>query len=111
MYLIGVAGYGEGGLLALYAAALDQRISSTLVSGYFNAREQLWSEPIYRNVFGLLKYFGDAELAVMAWPRRLVVEHVTGSGSLLVLLLPAKGRSGGAAPGQLSTPDFSTARC
>jgi cephalosporin-C deacetylase-like acetyl esterase len=46
--LIGVAGYGEGGLLALYASALDQRISSTLVSGYFDRREELWSEPIYR---------------------------------------------------------------
>src|SRR5690606_34651897 len=52
---IGVAGHGEGGMLALYAAALDTRISSTLVSGYFNAREAVWSEPIYRNVFGLLR--------------------------------------------------------
>ena len=105
---IGVAGYGEGGLLALEAAALDQRISSTLVSGYFNAREQLWNEPIYRNVFGILKYFGDAELAVMSWPRHLVVEHVTApevSGPPIA----ARGRSGGAAPGQLSTPDLSTA--
>ena len=32
---IGVAGYGEGGLLALYAAAVDARISGCLVSGYF----------------------------------------------------------------------------
>ena len=73
--LIGVAGYGEGGLLALYAAALDQRIATTLVSGYFDAREQLWKEPIYRNVCGLLKTFGDAELAAMVWPRSLVIEH------------------------------------
>jgi dienelactone hydrolase len=106
--LIGVAGYGEGGLLALDAAALDTRISSTLVSGYFNAREQVWREPIYHNVFGLLKYFGDAELAVMAWPRVLVIEHsrvpeVSGPP------VPSKERSG-AAPGRLSTPDFSTAK-
>jgi len=105
---IGIAGYGEGGLLALYAAAFDQRISSTLVSGYFNNREKLWNEPIYRNVFGLMKYFGDAELAVMSWPRRLVVEHafapeVSGPPA------PSKGRSG-AAPGKLTTPDFSTAQ-
>ena len=30
---IGVAGYHEGGLIAFYAAALDQRIQATLVSG------------------------------------------------------------------------------
>jgi len=105
---IGVAGYGEGGLLALYAAALDPRISSTLISGYFDAREALWKEPIYRNVFGLLKYFGDAELSVMAWPRRLVVEE---SKAPEISGAPAavKGRSG-AAPGSLHTPDFSSAK-
>ena len=105
---IGVAGYGEGGLLALYAAALDQRISSTLVSGYFNNREQLWNEPVYRNVFGLLKYFGDAELAVMSWPRCLVVEHAN-APEVSGPPAPSKGRSG-AAPGHLTTPDFSTAQ-
>lgn len=73
----GVAGHGEGGLLALYAAAIDQRIAATLVTGYFNAREELWKEPIYRNVSGLLKTFGDAELAVMTWPRSLIIEHAT----------------------------------
>jgi hypothetical protein len=36
---IGLAGYGEGGLLALYAAALDTRVDATLVSGYFDARQ------------------------------------------------------------------------
>ena len=75
---IGVAGHGEGGLLALYAATLDKRISSTLVSGYFHSREKLWEEPIYRNVFGLLTTFGDAELAVMAWPRKVTIEFVQG---------------------------------
>ena len=107
--LIGVGGYGEGGLLALYAAAIDLRISSTLVSGYFDTREQLWREPIYRNVFGLLKYFGDAELAVMSWPRRLVVEHAT-SPEVSGPPVAPKGRSDGAAPGKLTTPDLSTAQ-
>jgi len=75
---IGLAGYGEGGLLALYASAIDTRITSTLVSGYFADRQQLWKEPIYRNVFDLLKNFGDAELALMVWPRQLVIEHASG---------------------------------
>ena len=38
---IGVIGYGEGGLLALYAAAADLRIASVVVSGYFQPREAL----------------------------------------------------------------------
>ena len=71
---IGVAGYGEGGLLALYAASLDPRIQATLVSGYFQRREDVWKEPIYRDVWGLLREFGDAELAGMVAPRALIVE-------------------------------------
>lgn len=72
---IGVAGYGEGGLLALYTAALDERIDAAWVSGYFQPREELWREPLYRNVWGLLTEFGDAELAAMVAPRGLVVEY------------------------------------
>lgn len=72
---IGVAGYLEGGLLALYTAAIDTRIDATLVSGYFNTREKVWDEPIYRNVWNLLTEFGDAEIASMIAPRAVVVEH------------------------------------
>ena len=32
---VGVFGYGEGGLLALYSGALDERIAAVGVSGYF----------------------------------------------------------------------------
>ncbi len=74
---IGVAGYAEGGLLALYAAAVDTRIDAALVSGYFDSRQRVWSEPIYRNVWGLLREFGDAELATLIAPRGLVVEYST----------------------------------
>jgi dienelactone hydrolase len=101
---IGVAGYGEGGRLALYAAALDDRISAAGVSGAFGPREQTWREPIDRNLFGLLRQFGDAEVAAMIAPRRLVIEAArvpTVDGP------PAEreGRSG-AAPGVLVTPSF-----
>ena len=72
---VGVAGYAEGGLLAFYAAAVDTRIDAALVSGYFDSRQHVWSEPIYRNVWGLLREFGDAELATLIAPRGLVVEY------------------------------------
>jgi dienelactone hydrolase len=75
---IAVAGYGEGALIAFYAAALDTRIDAVLVSGYFDSRQRVWSEPIYRNVWGLLEEFGDAELATLVAPRALVVEFSKG---------------------------------
>ena len=71
-------GYGEGGLLALYSSAIDQRIEVTLVSGYFQPREEVWKEPIYRDVWGLLNEFGDAELASLIAPRALIVESSRG---------------------------------
>lgn len=101
---VGIAGYGEGGLLALCSAALDRRIDAALVSGYFGPREELWREPIYRNVWALLDQFGDAEIATLITPRKLVVEHcavpeVSGPPPV------REGRSG-AAPGALTTPSF-----
>jgi cephalosporin-C deacetylase-like acetyl esterase len=101
---IGIAGYGEGGLLALYSSALDKRIDSTLVSGYFRSRQNLWEEPIYRNVFGLLNEFGDAEVATLIAPRTLIVEYsripeVHGPP-------PAHADRQGAAPGRLTQPEF-----
>ncbi|MBX2925447.1 MAG: hypothetical protein KF746_24835 [Chitinophagaceae bacterium] len=102
IHAIGVAGYGEGGMLALYAAALDTRITATVVSGYFNAREKMWEEPIYRNIFGLLSTFGDAELAVMSWPRTLIIEHAEFPRIIH--------KNQGATPGILTTPQLSTAR-
>jgi len=99
---IGVVGIGEGGLLALHAAALDPRIQVCWVSGYFQQREDVWQEPIYRNVWGLLKEFGDAELAGLIAPRRLVIEAaaaVNVSGPP-----PARdGRAAVAAPGAITT--------
>ena len=75
---VGVFGYGEGGLLALMAGALDTRIDATAVSGYFGPREGVWWEPIYRNVWSLLTEFGDAEVAGLIAPRSLVIEPARG---------------------------------
>jgi hypothetical protein len=75
---LGVAGYGEGGLLAFYAAAGDRRIDSTLVSGYFRSRQRVAEEPLYRNVWALLHEFGDAEIASLIAPRSLTIEYRKG---------------------------------
>ena len=100
---LGLAGYGEGALLTLYSAALDPRIDAALVSGYFAARESLWEEPIYRNVFGLLREFGDAELAGMVAPRALVVEYSV--PPLLEGPPPPRDGRRGAAPGRIRLPE------
>ena len=73
---IGCIGYGDGGLLALWAGALDARISSVVVSGYFEDRRVIWQQPIDRNVFGQLEIAGDAELAALVAPRRVIIERV-----------------------------------
>lgn len=106
---IGLAGYGEGGLLALYSAALDPRIDATLVSGYFQARDGLWTEPIYRDLWGLLREFGDAEVASLIAPRALVIEacrgpHVSGPPS------PTQERQGAAPNGTLADPPLDSTR-
>jgi dienelactone hydrolase len=99
---IGVWGWGEGGLLALYTGALDTRVDAVCVSGYFDSRQAIWQEPIDRNVFGLLEQFGDAELASMIAPRKLVVEACRGPE----LELPGKG----GAPARLVTPQLEDVR-
>jgi dienelactone hydrolase len=104
-----VAGYGEGGLIAFYAAALDPRIDATLVSGYFHPREQLWKEPIYRDLWGLLREFGDAEIAAMIAPRALIVEaspvpQVSGPPK------ETRDRNGATPNGALVTPSIDAVR-
>ena len=74
---VAVAGYGEGGLLALYSAALDTRINAACISGYFGPRENVWNEPADRSVFRLLREFGDAEIASLVAPRSLLIHSKT----------------------------------
>lgn len=104
-----VAGYGEGALIALYAAAVDTRLKSCLVSGYFEARAKPWEEPIYRHVWALTREFGDAELGAMVAPRSLIVEY---SASPKVDGPPAatQGRRGGAAAGKITTPAWDSVK-
>ena len=97
-----IAGWGEGGSLALFAAVVDTRIQVACVSGHFGPREGIWSEPIHRNVHGLLNHFGDAQLAAMIAPRTLVVDAVPGPN----VDIPGEG----GAPGKLSGPSIAQAQ-
>ena len=97
------AGLGEGGLIAMYSGALDTRISSVYLWGYFAPREKLWTEPIYRNLQGLLREFGDAEIASMIAPRHLVVQHL-GYPNVPKVPKVVKGQREIAAPGVITKP-------
>ncbi|MFN0076119.1 MAG: dienelactone hydrolase family protein [Prosthecobacter sp.] len=100
-----IAGVGEGGMLALHAAAIDERIDSVYSSGYFAPRDGVWAEPIYRNVFGLLRDFGDAEIASLIAPRPLALQHLF----YPKLAGPPEAKQGEraiAAPGKLTAPEL-----
>lgn len=105
---IGVAGWGEGGLLGFYSAAVDTRMDAALVSGYFGNRDSLWQEPIYRNLFGLLPRFGDAEIASLIAPRKLLIEYAASPA----IQGPPPARPGSprlgasAAPGMIKTQSY-----
>lgn len=93
---IGVMGWGEGGVLALYAGALDPRLTVVGVSGDFGPRQDMWKAPIDRNIFGLLKDFSDAEISLLIYPRSVVIEAARGPE----LTVPP---GLGGAPGELRT--------
>ena len=106
---ISIVGIGDGGQIALYSAALDNRLASVLVSGYFQPREGVWQEPIDRNVWRQLLEFGDAEIAGMIAPRPLVIEACAIPETEGPLPVKA-GRRGGAAPGQIKTASLGAVR-
>lgn len=69
-----IAGDGDSGLSALIAAATDERFSTCIVQGDFGNRAATWTQPISRNIFGLISEFGDAQLACLIRPRTLIVD-------------------------------------
>jgi dienelactone hydrolase len=99
---VGVIGWGEGGLIAQYAAAVDTRIDAACVSGYFDSRQNIWKEPIDRNIFGLLEQFGDAEIATLIAPRSLIIDAARGPEATI---------SGGrGAPARVVTPSVDSTK-
>lgn len=99
---VGVFGYGEGGLVALHAAAIDKRIHAAWIAGHFGPREGVWSEPIYRNVWNLLNDYGDAEVASLISPRPVTIEACRGP-EIAGPPPPVNGKAD-AASGRIATP-------
>jgi dienelactone hydrolase len=101
---VGIYGYGEGGLTALYAGALDPRVKATVVSGVgYGTRERVWEEPIDRSVWAALPEFRDEHLRKLYGPgRTLVYEH---SHPPKFELLNSPGYRQQAAAGRLFLPE------
>ena len=96
---IGVVGQGEGGLIAFYSAAVDSRIDAVGSAGYFGRKENVWKQPLDRNLFGILHEFGDAEVA------RITSSHDFHHQAFPKVDLPSEG----GAPGKLEEDDFRVA--
>jgi len=106
---LGVMGCGEGGQIVFYSAALDTRIDAALVSGYFEPREEIWKEPLWRNVWGFLAEFGDSAIASLIAPRSLTIEAAGIPGKVYPLSAP-KSLTAVAAGGRIRTPLLSRVR-
>jgi dienelactone hydrolase len=99
---VGIYGYGEGGMLAWFAAGLDERIATVAVNAFLSKRD-IWKEPIYRNLFGYFHEFGDGEVGRLIWPRRMCLDLAEGPD--IAGPPPARPGRGGAAPGVLKAKD------
>jgi dienelactone hydrolase len=81
---IGCVGLSEGGKRTLYLAAMDDRISASVISGYFStltgairdwSRLENWD--ICNYLPGLLRYADYPDLAALIAPRPLLIEYGT----------------------------------
>jgi len=96
-------GEGEGGLVSLVTAALEARTFDVVaIRGYFDQRENVWSEPAYRNFFGQLTEFGDAEIASLIAPGELIID--TGVAHEVDGPPVVAGRRNICSPGTITTP-------
>lgn len=113
---VAVIGYGEGGWLARFVAAVDERVRFVAPFGHGGPLEAVWEEPFDRDLWGLTRDFGTAELAVLTWPRVKLAEPVAvereGQRQLRLDLgwprvdgpPPVRPGRAGAAPGRLQPP-------
>ena len=57
-----ILGVGEGGRAALFAAMLEPRIVAVEVENASFEPASLRDQPVYRNIFGLLRFYSDAQV-------------------------------------------------
>lgn len=72
---LGIIGRGEGGVIALYTAAVDPTFKSIASVGYAGPLPTMWKEPIYRNVWSILNEFGTAGFWKLLLPRAVCIGY------------------------------------
>ena len=107
---VAVLGDGQGGMTALYAAAMDGSFGAVAAINYFRQREDCWQEPVDRMLYGQLNEFGDAEIAALIAPQRLHIIYApngpTPAGSVHAELARTKRFYAGLGkPGELSVSE------
>jgi len=103
---IAVLGKDQGGMTALYAAAVDERLAGATVVDYFQQRERCWNEPVDRTLCGQLNEFGDAEVAALIAPRPLTIVHTSGDPAALAGLQAEAARARRFYQGLRKSPHF-----
>jgi len=101
---IGIAGYGEGGLMPCTPRRWESAHRRDTCSGYFDSRQLVWQEADLSKRFWTVREFGDAEIASLIMPR-----HCWWSTARRPTSPDRRqhGRgSGGPRPGGIHTPDF-----
>ena len=98
-----LVGHGEGAMLALFAAALDERIPRLALSGYAGPAADLWQEPAYRNVFGILDGFDRKSLERLIAPRPIGL-HPWAGPAVVVEAGKSRGKPGRLLPSQGKKP-------
>jgi dienelactone hydrolase len=101
---VSILGTGEGGLISLYAMALDDRIENAFLDRSFRTKLNLDQEPIDRNIWGIHLGYSDVELLNLTLSREVMIacaESKTAAGPK-----PQQGRSQ-AAPGEIITETYS----
>jgi dienelactone hydrolase len=93
-----VVGVGEGGRVALHAAAADERITRVRCLCAYGARENSHEEPLDRNLWNEVREFGDAEVTALSNPNALWFA-VGEKNDWPLWNGPSKGGKSGAAPG------------
>jgi hypothetical protein len=69
---IGICGAGEGGMIAMFAAALDGRIDRVAIGSFLESRDEVWREPLSRQIFGLHSRMDTSHLLALIAPRRCI---------------------------------------
>ena len=93
---IGIYGLSQGGQTALWVPAVEERITATVISGFFNRRtdKMVKASPHYtayidtseedKHYFGQLTEFSDSDIGSLICPRPIFIEAGTRDGAVWV---------------------------